>query len=209
MLNSVGEGSWGVCLCHDTDEKRQMSCHFAAPVSSHESAGVWQSLVKEEIFEMQLSVSQITTCVVQETLAWFTANARKELSCIQSREKIGARIEKLFIISVSRERSKIYFLSNLWLCQPCQTHGKTSPPLFAWTTAELEQLGKVPRAYYALHQVILTIYQKAGGSCKMKPSQPKGSPVFGLWCLPQGNIFSHDATAYPCCWGVQRYNRHF
>lgn len=78
---------------------------------------------------MLLPVSQISTCVVQETLTWFTPNARKDLSCIQSREKTGARREELFIVLVPTERSKIYFLSNLRLCQPFQTHGKTCPPI--------------------------------------------------------------------------------
>lgn len=54
---------------------------------------------------------------------WLTQNVRKGLSCIQSREKIGAR-EEMFIILVSTQRSSIYFVNDLWSCQPLQTHGR-------------------------------------------------------------------------------------
>lgn len=86
-------------------------------------------LLKKRYSEMLLPVSQISACVVQETLTWFVPNARRDLGCIQSREKTGARREELFIILVPTERSKIYFLSNLRLCQPFQTHGKTCSPI--------------------------------------------------------------------------------
>lgn len=74
-------------------------------------------------YEMLLPVSQIS-CGAGDS--WLTPNARKGLSCIQSREKIGAR--EMFIILVPTERSNIYFVSDLWLCQPLQTHGRACLP---------------------------------------------------------------------------------
>lgn len=58
---------------------------------------------------MLLPVSQISTRVVQETLIRFTPSTRKDLGCIQSRERIGATREEMFIVLVSTERGKIYF----------------------------------------------------------------------------------------------------
>lgn len=65
--------------------------------------------LKKKYFEMLLPVSQISTRVVQETLAWFTPSARKDLGCIHSRERIGAMREEMFIVLVPTERGNIYF----------------------------------------------------------------------------------------------------
>lgn len=77
--------------------RKAVRAAFLHPQRAHSSQLEFgNDLLKKRYFEMLLPVSQISTCVVQETLAWFTPNIRKDLSCIQSREKIGARREEVF-----------------------------------------------------------------------------------------------------------------